>query len=181
MKTIIYILITLVASLFFMGCSNEKSLQQYFVDSAENGEFISFDVPASILNLADADMTATQKEAYKSIRKLNILALKLDDTNKELYEQEKAKIKGILANDDYQELMRLNSGNANGVVKYLGDDDAIDEVIIYGNDSRYGLALVRVLGKDMKVENVAEFVALLQKSNMDKEGLRQLGSIFSGQ
>ena len=179
MRTLIYILITLITALFFSGCNNSQSLQEYFVENAGNGQFISFDIPASVLNVTEASLTPEQKEAYQSVKKLNVLAFKINENNKDVFEAEKAKIQSILADDDYQELMRINTGKAKGVVKYLGDDDAIDEVILFGSDNAYGLALIRVLGNDMKVENLGQLMEIIQKSNIDKEGLGQLGNLFN--
>ena len=178
MRTIIYLLSALLTLILAVSCQSGPSLQQYFVASGENPEFISFDIPASILKTDGLSLTPQQKEAYESVKKLNVVALKLSESNKELFETEKEKIKAILANERYQELMRLNSGSSKGVVKFVGTDDAIDEVILYGTDSQNGLALVRVLGDNMKVENIGVLMDLIQKSGFNGEGLGQLGSIF---
>lgn len=178
MRTIIYLLTALLSLLLAVSCQSGPTLQQYFVASSENPEFISFDIPASILKTDGLSLTPEQKEAYESIKKLNVLALKLSESNKGLFETEKEKIKTILANERYQELMRLNSGSSRGVVKFVGTGDAIDEVILYGTDNQNGLALVRVLGNNMKVENIGVLMDLIQKSGFNGEGLGQLGSIF---
>jgi len=75
--------------------------------------------------------------------------------------------------------MKVNSGTLKASIKYLGDDDAIDEVIIFGTDKEYGFALIRVLGKNMKPESVSELIAAIQQANFSGgEGLSQLGSLL---
>ena len=83
--------------LFLLGsCSSTQSLQEYYVDNYENPNFISFDVPTSVLNLEEVDLSATQKEAIGSLKKLNILAFKKTPENAADYATEKMNVKGIL-------------------------------------------------------------------------------------
>ena len=62
--------------LAFMSCSSTQSLQEYFVDNAENPDFLSIDLPVNMLNMDKADLTAEQKEALASLTKLNVIAFK---------------------------------------------------------------------------------------------------------
>ena len=158
----------------FVACDSNPSLQQYYVDNAQDPNFISVDIPASILNVSEVDLTPEQKAAYKSLRKFNVLAFKVTEENKAEFEGEKETINAILKNDDYEELMRINTGSAKGVVKILGDENSIDEVILYGNDDSQGFALIRVLGEDMRPENVMKLIEVIQKGNIDENGLESL-------
>ena len=172
-------LITIVLLVFsFIACSDSESLQQYYVDNSENSNFISLTIPSSVLNLSDIEITPTQKEAYESVKKLNVLAFKVNEDNKSDFEIEKGKVTTILKNKKYQELMRINSGNHQGVVKYLGDDRSIDEVIVYGNDNDKGFALVRVLGENMKPEGMLQLMQVVKSNNIKGEGLNQLKQFF---
>lgn len=164
--------------LTFVSCSDQLSLQEYYVNKAENPNFISFDLPASLLQVADSSMSEQQREAYNSLKKLNVLAFKVNSDNRTDFQEEKAQVNQILKDTRYQELMRLNSGENKGVVKYLGDDDLIQELIIYGANDSLGFALIRVLGKDMKPENMMQLASVIQKGSVDGKGLGQLKGFF---
>jgi hypothetical protein len=173
-------IIPITVLFIFMGCSSTQSLQEYYIDSAENPNFISLDLPASILKLDEVDLSDSQRTALESLRKLNVLAFRKTDTNKAEYEVEKGKITAILKNSDFKELMKLNSQYGKGYVKYLGEEDAIDEVIIYGNSDEKGFALVRVLGKDMNPAYMMQLLQAIQKSDYKGEGLGEIGQFLKG-
>lgn len=179
MNTIVKIVIgTLVMILTLSSCSSTQSLQEYYVDNTENPNFLSFDIPASVLNLEEADLTGEQREAINSLRKLNILAFKKTANNDVDYQVEKEKVKAILKNKKFVELMKLNTSYGKGVVKYLGDEDAIDEVVIYGNNKEQGFVLVRVLGNDMNPAHMVQLMQAMSKSDYKGEGFGPLGDLF---
>ncbi|MFS4448600.1 DUF4252 domain-containing protein [Maribacter sp. 2307UL18-2] len=168
----------LMAVTIFTACSSTQSLQEYYVDSSENPNFLSFDVPTSILSLEEADLTPVQKEAVESLRKLNVLAFKKSSSNGAEYEVEKTKVKAILRNKEYTELMKMNTEYGKATVKFLGDDTAIDEVIIYGNSDEKGFALIRVLGDDMNPAHLVQLLQAIQKSDFKGEGLQKVSELF---
>lgn len=174
-KSIIIVFVILLSS-----CSSQQSLQEYYVDNQENPNFISLDIPASILKMEQVDLTDSQREAVSSLKKFNLLAFRKDETNATEYKVEKAKVKEILKNDSFVELMKINSQYGKGVVKYLGDEDAIDEVIIYGDSKEKGFALVRVLGKDMNPGHVLQLMQAIQKSDYDGAALGDIGKFLKG-
>lgn len=168
----------LVVMVIFTACSSTQSLQEYYVDSSENPNFLSFDVPTSILNLEEADLTPVQREALESLRKLNILAFQKSNDNGAEFEVEKTKVKAILRNKEYTELMKMNTEYGKATVKYMGDDTAIDEVIIYGNSDEKGFALIRVLGDDMNPAHLVQLLQAIQKSDFKGDGLEKIGELF---
>lgn len=172
------------ACIFFMalmvGCSPTQSLQEYYVDNSENPNFISLDLPVSLLNMEKADLTEAQKEGLASLRKLNVLAFKKTVDNQAEFLAEKTKVKSILSDNKFVELMKLNTGYGKATIKYLGDEDAIEEVVIYGDNDKKGFLLVRVLGKDMNPAKMMQFLQALEKSDYKGEGLDQLGDLFKG-
>lgn len=170
------LLITVV--LLTTACDTNPSLQKYYVDSKENNEFISIDLPASILQLKDTDVSDDIKNTLETIKKVNFLALQLTENNKDLYNSEKQKVKEILKNPKYKQLMRMNMGSSSVTVNYLGEEDAIDEVIIFGSDNEKGFAVIRVIGENM---NPAAILKLTQELKMDGDSneLKQLGGLLS--
>jgi hypothetical protein len=177
MKKTINIIAGLLLTLA-LSCASTQSLQEYYVDNAENPNFISLDIPASILNLEEVELTDTQREAVSSLRKLNILAFKKTVQNTPDYKLEKENVKAILANSDYTELMKVNTEFGRATVRYLGEEDAIDEVIMYGDNDDKGFALVRVLGKNMNPAHFVQLLQALQKSDFNGQGLGDLGGLF---
>lgn len=177
MKNIKYSFV-IVMVLLFVGCSSTQSLQEYYVDNSENPNFISFDLPASLLNIEETDLSAEEKKAYASLKKLNVLAFKKTMKNVAEYATEKANVKAILKNDKYQELMKLNTSFGKGSIRFLGDDDAIDEVIIYGDSDDKGFVLVRVLGDNMNPANLMQLMKVIEKSDVNGSQLQGLEAFF---
>lgn len=161
-----------------MSCSSTQSLQEYYVDNSDNPNFLKLDIPTSVLNLGEADLTTAQRDALESFQKLNILAFKKTSKNVAAYAAEKENVKTILKNDKFNELMKVSTGMGKASVQYIGDDDAIDEVVIYGSSDDKGFALVRVLGDDMNPAHLMELIKAIEKSDYKGEGLEQLEGFF---
>jgi len=155
-------------------------LQEYYVDNSENPNFLSLDLPASLLNMDAVDLTEDQRGALQSLRKLNVLAFKKTAGNVTDFQTEKSNVKAILKNNKFTELMKMNTSYGKATIKYLGDDNAIDEVIIYGDNDEKGFLLVRVLGDDMNPAKMVQFLQALQKSDYKGEGLEKIGELFKG-
>lgn len=166
--------------LLLVSCSSKQSLQEYYIDNTENPNFLFFDVPASIFNMDKVDLTETQKTALGSLKKLNILAFKKTVENSGEYQVEKTKVNTILNTEDYTELMKMNTDFGRATIKYKGEDDAIDEVIIFGDNKEKGFTLIRVLGNDMNPANFVQLMQAVQKSDFNGEGFEQLGELFKG-
>lgn len=180
MKRIITNILAGAGALIIAACSSTQSLQEYYVDNSENPNFIIVDVPASILNLEEAELTKTQRQAMESLRKLNVLAFKINSNNAQEYEVEKAKVTKILKDDKFVELMKLNSKYGKGTIKYLGDEDAIDEFVIFGSSDDKGFALIRVLGKDMNPAHLIQLVKAVQTADYDAANLGEIGEFLKG-
>jgi len=175
-KNIITMLV-LVAT--FTSCNQNPSLQTYFVDNELKPGFTSIDIPTSLLNIEQTSLTDEQKDAYKSINKLNMLAFVLSDNNVTEYEVELNKVKDILKDPKYQELMRAgNSTDGKFVIKYIGDEDSIDELIIFGNANEKGFAIIRVLGDDMSAQKVVKLYSALDTSNINESQISQFADFF---
>jgi len=174
----------LIGALFFTllisSCSSEQSLQEYYVNNAENPNFISFDVPASLLNLEKVELTEDQKEAVSSLKKLNVLAFTKNESNTAEFEAEKLKVKSILKNAEYSELMTINTSFGKATIQVKGEDDTLDELIIYGNNTDKGFLLIRVLGDNMNPASLMQAIQAMQNSDMNIDGLKQLGNLLKG-
>ncbi len=70
MKTFLKIsIVVLFITLLTTACDTNPSLQKYIVDSKENNEFISIDLPSSILKLKDGDVSEDVKNTLETIKK----------------------------------------------------------------------------------------------------------------
>lgn len=178
MKTKIFSL-ALMALLTLASCNSEPTLQKYFVENTENKDFIALDISPSILNLEKTKLSAEQTEAVNSFEKMNILAFKADDKNQVQFEVERTKLKAILKDPKYQELMKFGSGKDGASVSYVGSDDHINEFVIFANRKETGFAVVRVLGKDMNPNNIMTLMSVLQKSKIDMDQLKPLQQLMN--
>ncbi|PIF59151.1 DUF4252 domain-containing protein [Flavobacterium sp. 2] len=160
--------------LTLVSCNSEPSLQKYFVQNTDNKDFIALDVSSNILNLDKAKLSAQQNEALKSFDKMNILAFKANDKNQAQFETERAKVKAILKDPKYQQLMTFGSGKDGASISYVGTDENIEEFVVFANRKENGFAVVRVLGKNMNPNNIMTLMTVLKQSNIDLEQLKPL-------
>lgn len=158
---------------------NEKSLQQFIIEQQERNNIISFDIPSSLLSLNENMQAPEDIETLKSIKKASILAFKIADFDKETYLSDKKRFKTILKQKKYAELMRFGNASNGARIHMIGDEDAVDEFIVYANDDKLGWLLVRVLGKNMKPEDI---MSMAQKLNLDKGNtdFNQLNDFLKG-
>lgn len=177
MRTNIFI-IALTALLTLGSCNSEPTLQKYFVENSEKKDFIALDVSSNILNVDKTKLSAEQSEALNSFDKMNILAFKADQNNQVQFETERNKVKAILKDPKYQELMKIGSGKDGASVSYVGTDDNIKEFIIFANRKENGFAVVRVLGENMNPNNIMTLMSVLQKSKIDMEQLKPLEQLL---
>jgi hypothetical protein len=171
MKTIYKTVLFMTLAVAMYSCASGPSLQKYYIDKQEDENFIAIDLPASIISLKD-NVAPEVQEALSSLKKLNVLAFKKTKNNASAYKLEEQKVKTILNNDSFIELMRIKDKGRNIILKYEGNDDTIDEVIVYASDKNQGFALVRVLGENMEPAKIMSLVKNIQDINSD--GLKQL-------
>ncbi|NRD24031.1 DUF4252 domain-containing protein [Winogradskyella litoriviva] len=163
----------------FTSCNQGPTLQTYYVDNEQKPGFVSFDIPTSLLNLENAELTDEQKEAYESVDKLNVLTYMEADTEAADYKLELEKVKTILKNPDYEELMRGgNSTDGKFVIKYLGDVENIDELVIFGSANDKGFLIARILGDNMNAGQLMSLSSVLEKANYDDAQLGKLKEFF---
>jgi|TARA_B110000902_G_C14152612_1_gene530113 hypothetical protein len=154
-----------IFSLFLvLGCSQELTLQSYFVEHQEASGFMSVDIPMSFLNPDKIELTDVQEEAIDSIDKLNMLAYSLSDGTEEEFNAELAKVKTILKAEKYNDLMRGgNPTDGKLYIKYIGEDSEIDELIVFGFSSDNGFAIIRVLGDNMELSKIMKLETVVDQ------------------
>ena len=78
MKKITTLIVAFILAFSFTSCKDE-SLQGYLVKSQEKSGFITFDVPASILQIKSDDVSADTKATLNTIKKINVVAMPFKD------------------------------------------------------------------------------------------------------
>ena len=163
----------------FTSCNQGPTLQTYYVDNELKPGFASFDVPTSFVNVEEVEMTDEQREAYESVDKLNVLTYIEENTDAAEYKLELDKVKEILKNPEYEELMRGgNSKDGKFVVKFLGEVDNIDELIIFGNANNKGFMIARILGDDMNAGKLMSLQSVLQNAKFEDTNLKWSNGLF---
>ncbi|WP_163407603.1 DUF4252 domain-containing protein [Flavobacterium ajazii] len=166
--SVFFVLLTLIS------CNSEPSLQKYFVENSEKKDFIALDVSPDILNVDKAKLSEEQTEALNSFDKMNVLAFKANDKNQTQFETERARVKAILRNPKYQELMKVGSGKDGASISFVGADENIEEFVIFANRKENGFAVIRILGKNMNPNNIMTLMSVLKESKIDMEQLKPL-------
>ncbi len=163
----------------FTSCNQGPTLQTYYVDNELKPGFASFDVPTSFIDVENVEMTDEQREAYKSVDKLNVLTYIEKNTEAEEYKLELEKVNIILKDPKYEELMRGgNSTDGKFVVKFLGDIENIDELIVFGNANNKGFMIARILGDDMSASKLMSLSSVLENANFEDMQLNGITDFF---
>lgn len=174
----ILIRISIFCCLLLVSCSSGPSLEKYFVENTENANFILLDISPTILKVDKAKLSVEQNEALQSFDKINMLAFKINGTNKAQFEIERTKVVAILKDKKYQQLMKFGSGKEGASISYLGSEDHIEEFVLFANKKDLGFAIVRVLGKDMNPTNFMTMISVLKSANIDLEQLKPLQQLI---
>jgi hypothetical protein len=167
--------VLLVFSLI-IACGNDRSIQKYYVENQEDTDFLALDVPTSLFTNSET-LEDEQKQTLESIKKINVLALK-KETDPVKFEAEKQKLDDIFSDDKYQLLMKYGGSGRKAALYFIGEEDAIDELIVYGYDDSQGLGIARVLGEDMNPDKIMKMMKSLDKEDIDTKGIKGIMDIF---
>lgn len=179
MRSSIKIIITGLALVVTLtSCNQGETLQSYYVANQETPDFMSVDLPTSFVRIDKTNFTEEQKEAYKSIDKLNSLLFKANENNIERYEEELSKVKTILADEKYEELFRGSMADGKVIIKYIGDDNSIEELIIFATAKAQGFGIIRVLGDNMEPNKIITLGDALKNANFEESELQEFANFF---
>ena len=147
----------------FISCNQQKTIQTYIVEKQDKPGFMSVDLPMSLIQLNTDKAPLEVKEAYGSIKKVNVLGLPYLNNN-EAYEIEKKAILSILNNSTlYKNLMKMDMNGMRISIYYIGDANDINEVIVFGYSKKIGVGVARVIGNHMnptKITQMAEYLKI---------------------
>ncbi len=172
-----YFTALVLAVLALTSCS-DKSLQKYLVEKQDDDKFVKMDIAASLLEGVNSDFTPEQREILKTIKKVNVVAYPIKDGDTADYLKERQELKNILDQEKYKELTRIKSNDWDATLKYTGEEDAIDEVIVFASDQRKGFAVFRLLGENMRPDQMLQLMKSAEKGDLDVSQLNGFGKIF---
>ncbi len=178
MVTIVkYISAMLLGSLLLVSCNSNPSLQEYLVDKQEDDAFVKVDLATSLLYAEEDKLTVAQKDVLKTVKKINVVAYPLKGDDAE-FTLERKKLQEILSQEKYQTLTEMKHKGWSLSVKYMGEDDAIDEMIVFGSDKEKGFAVFRLIGENMKPEDMIRMLETMDKDNVNLSALKGLEGLF---
>ena len=177
-RTINTFFLAMGLALTVLSCDTDPTLQTYYVDNQETPNFLSVDIPPSIVGLDEANLTEGQLKAYKSIKRLNFLGYKLDEKNMEAYNAELAKVKTILSDEKYEDLMEVNDRAGRFVGKSVGDGDTIDEFVLFVSRNDTGFGIIRILGDDMDPAQIVTLVDAVKNTNFDSSKVESIMNFY---
>ena len=179
MTTLIrYIVGMTLVAMSMMSCSGDGSLQRYLVDKQDDSNFVKLDIATSLFEGEQANFTEEQREILNTIKKVNVVAFPNKGNSTPEYQEELAKLNRILDNEKYVLLGKVSSDGSKMTMKYLGEEDAIDEVIIYASDDSRGFAVFRLLGENMKPGQMLKLMNSIEKGDLDVSSLTGIGELF---
>lgn len=179
MNTIVkYTVAAAIALVSLISCDGSKSLQSYIVDKQDDDRFMKVDIATSLLANMDS-IPADQKEVLNTVKKMNVVAYPKSEGTDTDYQVEKKKLDLIFDQEKYNLLGSFKSNGQNMKLMYLGDEDAIDEVIVYGRDDEKGLAVFRLLGDKMNLGAIMKLASNLEDGDINLSQLAGLEDIFN--
>ena len=178
MGIIKYITAATIMVLTLISCDTSKSLQAYLVDKQEDDRFLKVDLATSLLQTERANFTQEQKDILNTVKKINVVAYPFKNADEAEYELERSRIKEILDQEKYEDLMTMKSNNVNMNLKYLGTEDAIDEVIIFANDKERGFGVFRLLCDNMNPDQMLKLAMTIKNGDLDLTKLSGIESMF---
>ena len=178
MVLIKYVLGLGLAALTLFSCSNEKSLQRYLVDRQDDDSFLKIDIAASLLQTDNNNLSQEEKDILETVKKINVVAYPIKGENAADYEVKRQELKDIIDQEQYKMLMKYGSNKQGVTLKYLGEEDAINEIIVFASDDEKGFALFRLLGEKMEPAKMMKLMTAIEKGDLDVSKLESIGNIF---
>lgn len=159
------------------ACEQKPTLQKYFVEKSGKKDFTTVDIAPTLIKTDSIGLTEDEQKAIKSLHKFNVLMYKAG-ADKQEYAAEKDKVKGLLKDDQYEELMKFSSGGMGASISTLGEGENIDEFVVFLHNEQNGFGVIRVLGDDMTPNNVLTIAGLIQKAGINADQLKPLQELM---
>lgn len=167
MKKLLFVFSLILAGTSMQSCKQD-SIQQYFIDSQEKEEYIVFDMPISLFSSSQDHLNEADQAVLNSVKKVNLVALTKKNAEDVVVHSELKRVRTILNNSEYQEVMQFNEENMGIAIYFLGEEDAIEEMIVVAHQKEMGFGVARLIGDEM---NISDLMSLSQKIKIDPSKL----------
>ena len=178
MTLIKYITALIIGIITLVSCSNNQSLQRYLVDKQSDDRFLKIDLATSLLQSDESNFTDDEQDILNTVKKVNVVAYPVKSGNMAEYETEKAIVEKIIGQEKYKTLSTIKSNEMHVTLKYLGEEDAIDEVIVFASSDEKGFGVFRLLCDEMRPDQILKLMNSIEKGDLDISKLSGLGDIF---
>ena len=75
-------------------------------------------------------------------------------------------------------MTRIKSNDWDATLKYTGEEDAINEVIVFASDDKRGFAVFRLLGENMRPDQMLKLMKSAERGDLDVSKFEGFGEIF---
>ncbi len=168
----------IIAAIAMVSCNSEQSLQRYLVDKQEDDRYVKVDLATSLLQNDNADFTEEEMEILNTIKKVNMVAFPIKNGNESEYESEKTRVRDIIDQEKYKTLSKMKSKDTHITLKYLGEEDAIDEVIVFASNEEKGFGVFRLLCDNMKPSQMLKLMNSIDKGDIDMSKLSGFSDVL---
>ncbi|MCT8339898.1 DUF4252 domain-containing protein [Flavobacteriaceae bacterium TK19130] len=178
--TLIRLLIPLTASLLALfSCSDQQSLQEYLVEKQDDNAFLKVDIATSLLESENSNFSPEERAVLETVHKINVVAFPIkDDSTGTDYSAERDKLKEILKGEKYKTLLKMGSNKRGATLKYVGEEDAIDELIVFASDNERGFAVFRLIGDNMEPDKMIQLMRSIDEGDVDVSSLKSVGDML---
>lgn len=178
MTLVKFITALVIGMLTLASCSNDKSLQRYLVDKQSDDRYLKIDLATSLLQSDEANFTEEEQEILNTVKKVNVVAYPIKNGDIAEYQTEVARVNKIIGQEKYKTLTSMKSKDMKFTLKYMGEEKAIDEVIVFVNSDEKGFGVFRLLCDDMRPDQILKLTNSIQKGDLDVSKLSGIGDIF---
>ena len=171
-------LMTMLAGIIFMSCEQSPSLQKYFVEKMDDSSFLIVNLPINIDSLFQKDISTEDRLVAASIKKLNLLFYRINKSKKIEYKEEVNRLKSILASKRYQHLMDFKAfDKASGNLLFEGEENQIEEGIVFVNAEEFGFGVLRILGDEINPSALMKLSKKVDPKQLEKQLKASVGAL----
>lgn len=160
-----YILLVVLA--FLISCQNQQSVQEYLVAKQDDPAFKTLSLTPNLLTSTFDELAEDEVATLEKVKSVN-LAFLVNDPESQKFSNESEILEDIMRQKQYKSLMRINTNNKKMNLLYIGDPDAIDELLFYGNSEDIGLLLARINSYDLEPNDVMKIVKMAKDFDLDQ-------------
>ena len=149
------------------------------------GEEVNKDINKKVISLFNYLKEKSNNDEIKGIYNIIpsynklVVHFDLEKNNSNQFQTELQIVHEILNNAPYEELLRAgNNEEGKIILKYLGIDEAIDELIIFGRINTKGFVIIRVLGKDMSPNKIITLGNLIDQLDFGQVPVNEVMEFF---